>query len=296
MIDQARSLRSLIERRRTSVRPLARRAGRTIAFVSGKGGVGKSVLALNLAVGLSRQGLQVALLDASSGVGNTDLLCGLNGYWNLAHVISGGRLIDDVRLDGPAGVQVYAGAGSLAEIARLPLPVQHQLLSQFDEWESRYDVLLIDTGRGHDWLQHQMAQVAHDIFVVTNPEPTSVADAYATVKSLQGCRGAEISVLVNQSTPEQAAAILERIQVTARSFLNLSLSLGMAIPGDVAVPESVRQRRPFVELSGQSPASRALQRLAERLVFEHQRSRGMPAEGYFERLWPRLQAAGSPLR
>lgn len=288
-MDQARGLRTLLEVRSHGLSTNSggsSRACRTLAITSGKGGVGKSVIAVNLAVALARLGLRICLLDGNLGVGNVDLLCGLNGYWNLSHVVTGARQIADICLEGPAGVRVVPGASGIVEIADCPPATQAQLLEQFQLLEAEHDILLIDTGSGIHRLVRQFALAADQVLIVTTPEPTSIADAYATIKAVNSPQGPELSVVVNQSTEAQAERILERIHATARTFLRTGLSLGSGIPHDPAVPQSVQARRPFVELSPNSPASRAVSRLAEKLagqpqVFSHQ--------GFFARLWPKFE-------
>jgi flagellar biosynthesis protein FlhG len=183
--DQARGLRALLERHANrAFSPRGQTACRTIAVTSGKGGVGKSHLALNLAVALAQRGRRVCLLDGNLGLGSLDLLCGLNGYWNLAHVVTGARRLEDVILDGPAGIHLIPGASGLTDLADCPPHVQSQLLSQLESLEHEHDVLLIDTGSGIHQLVRQFAQATDDVLVVTTPEPTSIADAYATIKAL----------------------------------------------------------------------------------------------------------------
>src|SRR5262245_61998403 len=109
MHDQAQILRGMMERRTelAVVEPLpVRPQARTVAVTSGKGGVGKSSVALNLAIALQKMGHSVCLFDANLGLGNIDLLCGLNGYWNLSHVVSGARTVSEIVLEGPCGIHV----------------------------------------------------------------------------------------------------------------------------------------------------------------------------------------------
>jgi len=294
--DQAGRLRTLLERYNVDCELPYSTGCRTIAVTSGKGGVGKSHLALNLAVALAQSGRAVCLMDGNLGLGSLDLLCGLNGYWNLSHVVTGARQLEDVILSGPAGIHLIPGGSGIASLADCPPHVQRQLLSQMHSLELEHDVLLIDTGSGIHQLVRQFALAADDILVVTTPEPTSIADAYATIKVLsapkpRGCHssfsGCELHVVVNQSdSPEKAQQILERLQQTARLFLSASIGLGGQIPRDVAVTNAVLQRRPFVETEPNSAATRAVRQLAERLVASA--SRPCQPEGYFARLWARL--------
>lgn len=292
--DQARRLRALMERQ---AQPTDTAKGcRTIAVTSGKGGVGKSHLALNLAIAFAQLGRRVCLVDGNLGLGNLDLLCGLNGYWNLSHVVSGARRLDDILLPGPAGIHLIPGASGLAELADCPASVQRQLLLEFQRLERDHDLLLIDTGTGIHQLVRQFTRAADDVLVVATPEPTAIADAYATIKSLGvpwvGEPDNELYVVVNQAeSAEQALQILDRLQNTARTFLRRQVHAAGWLPYDPAVPAAVRSRRPFLEQFPGSPAARAVAALARQLDSTSPAPRLAP--GFFGRLrmlWERAAA------
>jgi flagellar biosynthesis protein FlhG len=168
MPDQATILRGIIETRQEA-RPEPSSAGphraRTIAVTSGKGGVGKSNIALNMAIAMSRLGKSVCLLDACLGLGNLDLLCGLNGYWNLSHVVTGTRSLKDVVLDGPDGIHVIPGASGLIELADCPETLQRELLFQMEELERSHDILIVDTSTGIHRIVRQFATAADQILL-----------------------------------------------------------------------------------------------------------------------------------
>ncbi len=271
MHDQAQILRGLMEQRSeaapadsTTAAPRAH----TVTITSGKGGVGKSNLALNLAIALGKVGHSVCLLDANLGLGNVDLLCGLNGYWNLSHVISGARTLREILLQGPAGIQVIPGASGLQDVADCPRAAQTEILAQLEELERSHEFLIIDTGTGIHRSVRQFVSAADMILIVTTPEPTSIADAYATIKSLSACAGLpEPQLLVNQAdSPEQAREIIARVQHTARTFLYASVGSAGFVPRDPAVVQAVNQRTPFVLQSPDAPAARAVEQLARRVI------------------------------
>lgn len=241
---------------------------RTVAITSGKGGVGKSNIALNLAIALAQSQLSVCLLDANLGLGNIDLLCGLNGYWNLAHVISGARTLAEITLEGPAGVHVIPGASGLHEVADCPPAAQRDILAQLDELEQRHDFLIIDTGTGIHRSVRQFVAAADTILIVTTPEPTSIADAYATVKALTSATlVTDPQMLVNQAdSAEQARDIIDRLQKTARTFLHTSVGSCGFIPRDAEVSQAVVRRTPFIVSDPRCPAARAIEQLARRMV------------------------------
>ena len=270
MFDQAKVLRSLIEQRQAaplSPTPETAPRARTIACVSGKGGVGKSVISLNLAIALRRLGKSVCLLDACLGLGSIDLLCGLNGYWNLSHVVSGTRSLKDVVLKGPEGVQVICGASGLSDLADCPENVQRELLFQMEELERLHDFLIIDTNTGIHRAVRQFAMAADQVLVVTVPETTAIADAYATVKALATPTAPPIDLVVNQAeSAQQAKAIAARIQQTSKLFLRSGVSLLGHISRDAAVVRSVASREPYLISAPTSVAANDTQQLARRLV------------------------------
>lgn len=297
MTDQAKALRGLKERGAVlspSV-PSPREASgaRTIAVASGKGGVGKSNIALSLSVALAEMDDAVCLLDANLGLGNIDLLCGLNGYWNLSHVVTGARRLSDVVLDGPDGIHVIPGASGLSDLADCPPAAQQEILHQLQELEQTHQFLIIDTGSGIHRLVREFLMPADVILIVTTPEPTAIADAYATIKSLSAAELPEVQVLVNQAdSSRQAHAIMERLRQTARLFLRTEVSPAGFVPRDPCVPSAVARRSPFLLDSPRCPAAQSVRQLARRLkhLTENKPSQG----AYFPRMWQnRLPGAAS---
>lgn len=284
--DQALELRRLVELRRTSKDALTPTRARSIAVTSGKGGVGKSHLALNLAVALAEQGAAVCLLDGNLGLGSLDLLCGVNGYWNLSHVITGSRQLEDIVLDGPGGVRLIPGASGITDLADCPASVHEKLLEQFDELEAGCDYLIIDTGSGIHRLVRQFAASSDEVLVVTTPEHTAIADAYATVKALSTLPDLAWNVVVNQvHDSEQGERIFERLRHTAGAFLQTPLRWAGAVPWDDVVPDAVVRRQPFLIDHPGCPAAQAVRRIAHRF------SEGQPGSelgGYLRRLSQRL--------
>lgn len=234
---------------------------RIVAFTSGKGGVGKSNLALNVAVAMAQAGARVCLLDANPGSSNLDLLCGLNCYWNFGHVLTGAKSLGEVILKGPAGINYLPGASGL-----LDATVSQELAEQVAMLESVYDVLIIDAGTGQTESARRFARVADVTFLVTTPEPTAIADAYATLKSWQGSVPTMPDVLVNRAgSAAQAKQILDRFAQTVELFLRCSAPGGCWVAEDTAIPQAVVARRPFVEIAPEGAAARDVHVIAKRL-------------------------------
>jgi len=303
MNDQAQALRGLMEHR---AEPGVSRTGEqrtttfgdvrlprasTLAVTSGKGGVGKSVIALNLAIALARMGQRVSLLDANLGLGSIDLLCGLNGYWNLSHVISGARMLEEITLTGPEGVHVIPGASGVTDVADCPLAAQKEILTQLARLEFSHDFLVIDTGTGIHRSVRQFVAAADTVMVVTTTEPTSIADAYATLKSLMSMpEPCAPEILVNQAeSADQAREIVTRLQQTAKTFVHSRVTGSGFIPRDAAVVESVFKRVPLMVGNPASAAAKAIDQIARRLISS--RVQRLTGQTFFERIQRAEKAA-----
>lgn len=261
MRDQASILRNLIQRRSVDTPTSSSERARVVTFTSGKGGVGKSNLALNVAVAMAQAGERVCLLDANPGSSNLDVLCGLNSYWNFGHVLTGARSLSEVIVKGPSGINLLLAASQLADVSRTS-----ELVEQIATLEVAYDTLLIDAGVGQFDIARRFANVADVTFVVTTPEPTAIADAYALVKSWHGQLRTMPDVLVNRATSAtQGQQILERFAQTVETFLHGSTPTGCSIAEDCSVAQAVCARRPFVELSPDGAATRDVRAIAKRV-------------------------------
>jgi flagellar biosynthesis protein FlhG len=244
------------------------RMARAIAVSSGKGGVGKSNLAVNLAVAMAQRGLKVCLLDADLGMANADVLCNLQPRLTLEHVVSGRCRLIDAILPAPGGFRLIPGASGVSRIADLGALQRAALLEQLSALERVADIILIDCGAGISANVVGFAGAAHTVVVTTTPEPTAITDGYGMIKSLlTQVPDARISVVVNMAGSEiEARNVFNRINRVTQTFLNKHVRYGGLVPSDPVVPAAVRQRLPFVLLAPDAPATAALQRLARRLI------------------------------
>jgi len=243
------------------------RQTRTIAVTSGKGGVGKSNVAMNLAILLSAAGNRVALVDADLGLANLDLLIDVEVRGNLSHVIAGRRRLEEIIVDLPSGVQLVPGASGLAKLARLSEFERAQLVQELAALENDNDVILVDTGAGIGSDVLHFAMAADNVLAVTAPEPTAITDAYAVIKLLtqQGYAG-HVSALVNFTPSRQEARLTyQRISTVARQFLGVRVFDAGYVLLDPKVREAVRRREPFVLAYPRCPASRCMAALARKL-------------------------------
>jgi flagellar biosynthesis protein FlhG len=258
MIDQASQLRRIV--RQTS-------RATVIAVTSGKGGVGKSNIAVNLAIKLASVGKRVVLMDADLGLANADVLCNIDLPSNLSHVISRKRELADVMVDGPGGFRLIGGASGLARMADLSDYDRQRLVSALAELEARTDVILIDTGAGISPNVLSFTRSADQVLVVTTPEPTAITDAYAVIKVIsRDAPDRPLSLLVNQVRQHgEGRLVYERIAKVARQFLSVHVMDAGFIPSDPEVPAAVRRRTPFLLASPRCPASLCISQLAMRL-------------------------------
>ena len=304
LIDQASHLRTLVSRaapapqppphpiyRETPARPTtpvpapASTARATvIAITSGKGGVGKSNISVNLAVHLAAAGKDVILLDADLGLANADVLCNVDLPCNLAHVIARKKFLHEVIVEAPGGFRLIGGASGLAKMADLSDFDRQRLLDSMAELEQQSDVILIDTGAGISPNVLAFTRAADHVLVVTTPEPTAITDAYATIKVISRDHAdRRISLLVNQAQSQgEARTVFDRIAKVARQFLNLRILDAGFVYADEAVPAAVRKRTPFTLLSPRCPASQCVAQLALRL--EQGVAGRLDQGGFFKRM------------
>jgi flagellar biosynthesis protein FlhG len=255
---------SAVDRTRSS------RIARAIAVSSGKGGVGKTNLAVNLAVAFAARGQRVVLLDADLGLANADVLCGITPRATLEDVVSSERSLEEVMVHAPGGFRLIPGASGVSRIADMGQTQRRNVLDQLLALERSTDVLIVDTGAGIGANSMAFAAAAHSILVATTPEPTAIADAYGAIKTLvaRGCRDGLRLVVNMASTEDEARAVHARIDRVARAFLSTRIEFAGFIPLDPLVPAAVRRRAPFSVVSPDAPASRAVRRLARALSGE----------------------------
>ncbi|SFM47383.1 MinD/ParA family protein [Thermodesulforhabdus norvegica] len=242
---------------------------RVISVSSGKGGVGKSNIVINLALALDRMGKRVMILDADLGLANVDVLLGLNPKYNISHVLSGEKELTDIIVKGPGNVLIMPASSGVQELTRLSQDQKILLMDLFESLPMEFDVFFIDTGAGISDMVMYFNMVAHEKIVVFTPEPTSLTDGYALIKVLYQRYGERyFRVLVNNVDGEkQARTIFSQISKVADYFLDgISLDFLGFIPRDENLGKSVMKQRPLLELFPNSPASKAFMTVAERLL------------------------------
>jgi len=258
--DQATKLREMMK----TFSPRAK----IITLTSGKGGVGKTVTAVNLGLCLAATGKRVVLVDVDLGLANVDVLLGLNRPYNLYHVLTGQVPLSDVLVDLPAGLQVLPGGSGLSKLANLSEFERQRLIQILSDLQPHSDVILFDTSAGINKNVMSFVELADLVMVVTTPEPAAITDAYAMIKTaVQQQAPGRLCVLLNRvASRTEARAYQQRLAHVAKKFLGASVFDAGYILEDPCVPQSVRLRRPFVLEYPKSQASYCLMSLAAKLA------------------------------
>jgi flagellar biosynthesis protein FlhG len=242
-----------------------------IGVTSGKGGVGKTSVVVNLAVALAAAGRRVGILDADFALGNVDVQLGLAPAWNLADVLRGERRLDEILISGPRGVRIVPSSSGLPELAALDQTQWQRLADVVEEFCRALDFVLIDTAAGISPNVIRPLGRCERILIVTSAEPCAVVDAYALVKVLSGARPeARLGVVVNGvRTASEADLVFRHLEITTRRFLGRQLDSYGSVPEDAAMKRAILDQRALVERSPEAAASRSFRLLAARLTADH---------------------------
>lgn len=270
-LDQAAQLRRYMDAAQAkSPAPDAvsdRTATRVIAVASGKGGVGKTQIAINLAMAMARQGRRVLLFDADLGTANVDVALNIQAARDLSHVLRGACTLDEAAIPFEDNLRVIVGASGLSRAADLCDFERGELINSLGALESGCDIMVIDCGAGISRNVLAFAQAAGELLLVTTPEPTALTDAYALIKAFaRSSRRPRIDVIINQArTVEEGESAGRRIVDVAQRFLGLAVTVAAQVPHDDCVLESVRYQSPLMARYPRSPAARSISALASRM-------------------------------
>jgi flagellar biosynthesis protein FlhG len=254
--------------------PSAAPSPRIMAVTSGKGGVGKTFVSANLAAALARQGRRVLVLDADLGLANLDVLLNLFPKITLHDVFTGKSSLNDAIVPVAGGFSVLLAGSGMVEYSRMTAEIREQLQAVILEVEPRFDHVLLDTGAGISDVVLYTVSLAGEILVVVTPEPTSLTDAYATMKVLATTQGRrKFNLLVNQTRKlGEGRAVRQQLQQVVDRYVNpgldspVRLELLGEVPSDSAVRDSVLRRQLLLELQPGAPASVAIGNIATKIV------------------------------
>jgi flagellar biosynthesis protein FlhG len=249
---------------------------RRIAVISGKGGVGKTVITANLAARLSSSGYRILAVDADLGLANLDILLGITPQTTILEVLHGIHPLDKLLVHIDKGFDLLPAGSGLPEGAALTQVLIEGIETIIRSVENQYDIILFDAGAGVGDVVLFFANIADEILLVVTPEPTSVMDSYATIKILNQLQGKrEFLMVVNQANPDYLSqigtAVVSHLQKVIAKFIDtrdkepVQIDLIGSIPMDPAVPQAVRQRQLLVETSPDAPSAFLMNRIADTL-------------------------------
>lgn len=263
-MDQAETLRKLKSERLKRNKGLMKK----IAITSGKGGVGKTNVVINLAIALQRMKKKITIFDADLGLANIDILLGLTPKYNIVNLISDNFPIEKIMIEGPSGIKIIPASSGIQEITNLDPFQEEKLLQELAKVEDFTDILLIDTAAGISNLVLSFLLSSEEIVLVTNSEPTSIVDAYAVVKVVSKYDMEKpISVIVNSvRSNEEGEIVYNQLKTTVDRFLGRDISLLGFLPYDESVIESVKRQEAVLEAFPKSEVSRAFSNLSRILL------------------------------
>ncbi len=291
MNDQAATLRTMIATaspdKLINGKAKNSRPRRCLAVTGGKGGVGKSNLSVNLALELGSLGNRVGLLDADFGLANIDLLCGVSPKFHLGHVVAGSKKLNEIIVALSENVELIPGGSGIEELANFTLAARPHIFAQVREMEDALDFMLIDTAAGISENVSSILSSASEVLVIVTPEPTSIVDAYATIKVILRYSPAKpISIVVNNIVGiGDAEQVFQSLNTAVRGFLKQRIEFLGMVPHDSQLQEAVREQMPVVRYAPESSASRAIRLIAKQL---HKQDRHASDASKVQSFWDML--------
>lgn len=275
-MDQAEKLRLVIDNLRNEVNsnqlqpPVIQKkmSARVITVTSGKGGVGKTNISINLAVALSEKGLKVIVIDADFGLSNVDVLFGIIPKYSLVDVIRNSRSILEVLTDGPGKIRFISGGSGVEELTKLDRDKVKRFVANIELLDKFADIIIVDTGAGLSENVMSFIMAADDVLLVTTPEPTSITDAYALIKMVSNRdKNKNIKVIVNKADNiNEAVDVMNKLSLVADKFLGIKLESAGNVLQDDSVARAVKMQKPFSISFPKSPATRSIKQIALKII------------------------------
>lgn len=305
-MDQAERLRSIVKQNNTGVdqkeekketapyvqnvpEEQPKKTARVITVTSGKGGVGKSSVSINLAVQLQKRGNRVIIFDADFGLANIEVMFGAVPKYNLSDVIFRGKDIKDIIVRGPMDISFVSGGSGINGLGNMTREQVMYLVEKIKELEEMADILIIDTGAGISDSVIEFLFSSQEVILVTTPEPTSITDSYALLKTLNNRGGEElenitVKVVANRVTGEnEARNLFTKLDVVVKRFLKVKLEFLGMVPWDANMSKAIMQQKPISIVYPTSEGAKALSKIAAELLGmqhsanEYSRRKGLAA-------------------
>lgn len=276
-MDQAEGLRNIIKKQEIES---GRKTARVITVTSGKGGVGKTSLSVNLAIQLRRLGKRVVVLDADFGLANIEIMLGIRPQYNLADLMFRGKSMNDIITYGPEGIGFISGGSGINEMANLTRDQVFRLIQKMAELDQQADVIIVDTGAGIGDSVLEFVAASAEVLLVATPEPTSITDAYALLKSLNRNSSYKpgktvVKMVANQVRGNNDAdELFDKLGIVVNKFLNIDIEYLGSIPYDANMQRAVMRQEPLSMAAPNAAAARSVEKIARILANkEEERSR-----------------------
>lgn len=267
-MDQAQQLRNIIKQQNMQQQHLAR----VITVTSGKGGVGKSNMSVNMAIQLSRLGKKVIILDADFGLANVEVMLGTRPKYNMADMIFGGKDIRNVICKGPENIGFISGGSGIKELSNLSKDQISGIINMMYGLDSLADIIIIDTGAGISDAVIDMVLASSEVLLVTTPEPTSITDAYALLKTINKTPGfnaenTRIRMIGNRTlNMSDGYDLYNKLNSVVERFLNMKMEYLGAVPFDVNLTKAVMRQQPVSIAYPNTPAVKSIKAMAKTLI------------------------------
>lgn len=267
-MDQAQQLRNIIKANNTPARPLAR----VITVTSGKGGVGKSNTAINLAIWFQKMGQRVIILDADFGLANIEIMFGTVPQHNLCDLLYQGKSITDIITWGPNQIGFISGGSGIVGLSNLSRDYLIYIIQNLAQLDAIADVIIIDTGAGISDAVLEFLVASGEILLVTTPEPTSITDSYSLLKALNrhprfSREESKIKVIANRvEKTEDGQALFNKLNAVVSRYLKLPITYLGAVPKDERLSEAVMQQMPVSLQNPGAKSSRSFEMIAAQLM------------------------------
>ena len=282
-MDQAENLRNIIKMNQQPQRPVAR----VITVTSGKGGVGKSNTAINLAIQFRQMGQRVIILDADFGLANIEIMFGTVPRHNLCDLIYQGKNIKDIITWGPGGVGFISSGSGIAGLSNLSREYLIYIIQNLAELDAIADIVIVDTGAGISDAVLEFLVASGEIILVTTPEPTSITDSYSLLKALNrhsrfSSETSQIKVMANKvDNKDEGKALFTKLNAVVARYLKLPISYLGSVPQDSHLNQAVMQQTPVSLANPNAKSAKAYQEIAQVLMYGEQsllpQKRGMAA-------------------